>query len=139
MILQQKKILSLLPLLLQMNEFSFSFRNFVLIKQNVKVWVFNFICLCILFNENTAINTCDSMHTENWIDTSISNLPMLSSWFDNFFLTKNENRTHTHTLQDKMEYKYLSWICVCLCILLNIFGLYWLFVLFISLLCFALG
>ncbi|XP_055308678.1 sorting nexin-13 isoform X2 [Sitodiplosis mosellana] len=38
-----------------------------------------------------------------------------------------------------MEYKYWSWLCVCLCILLNIFGFYWLFVLFISMLCFALG
>ncbi|XP_031625971.1 sorting nexin-13 isoform X2 [Contarinia nasturtii] len=38
-----------------------------------------------------------------------------------------------------MEYKYWSWFGVCLCILLNIFGFYWLFVLFISILCFVLG
>lgn len=97
----------------------------MLIKQNVKAWVFNFICWQIVhihtheqtFNEYNASNTLVLQCIPRILDRfeSFNFLPVFSSWFDNIFdcylfciccthtrasLKQNLNRhtqTHTHT------------------------------------------
>lgn len=71
----------------------------LLIQQNVKAWVFNFICRQIANTytqtHTTQTYTCDSMCTANWIDSSIQQMTIYSVYLVLYLLC---TYTYTHAV-----------------------------------------
>lgn len=117
--------------------------NVVQNKQNVKAWA------CCFFVQSYSAELHIHDISTNWIDMhgilfwqclAVDSIIFGCFWGISLCKYTSSQPLATITrINDNMEYKYLSWICVCLCILLNIFGFYWLFVLFMALLCFTIG